>query len=321
MKLNILFFILTALSLNLSQAADKPLIRLGVMASGTLAWELAAMKNQGLPDSGEFTLETVSLANQQAGKVALQSGSVDMIVSDWIWVSSMRAQEADYTFYPFSNASGGLLVPADSPIKTLADLKGKKLGIAGGELDKNWLLLQALGLQQGLDLNKSLEKVYGAPPLLNQQFAERRIDALLTYWQFATRLEAQGYKQLLTGEDIIRQLGITESVPSLGYVFKTSWGNRNKTALQHFLKTAQTARDTLCSDDEAWQKISGLTETTTPAEQQLLRTRYCQGRIGQWGAANRNAAENIYQLLHKLGDNKLTGKNPNLQTGTFWSFD
>lgn len=321
MNLKNLLFIFTALCSGMSVASEKTTIRLGVMASGTLAWELAAMKNEGLLENSDFAVETLALANQQAGKVALQSGSVDMIVSDWIWVSSMRAEGADYTFYPYSNSSGGLLVPANSNIKTLADLKGKKLGIAGGELDKNWLLLQTLGKQQGLDLNQALEKVYGAPPLLNQQFESKRIDALLTYWQFASRLEAQGYRQLLSGEDIIRQLGINETLPSLGYVFKQGWGDQHKAALQSFLKTTHIARDKLCSADDAWQKIAKLTETDDPATQQQLRKRYCQGRVEHWGDANKQAAERIYGLLHQLGDNKLTGKAAQLQAGTFWSAD
>lgn len=318
MNPTILLLICFTLFSKLGISAETPTIRLGVMTSGTLAWELAAMKNEGLLENARFTLETVAITNQQAGKVALQAGSVDMIVSDWIWTSSMRAAGNDYTFHPYADTSGGLLVPANSPIKTLADLKGKKLGVAGGELDKNWLLLQALSQQQGIDLNSSLEKVYGAPPLLNQQLASQRIDALLTYWQFAARLEAQGYRQLLSGEDIVRQLGITESVPSLGYVFKQSWGDHYKPALQQFLKTAQAARDKLCNSDQSWQKIANLTETDDAGTQQQLRTRYCQGRVERWGEAEQKAAEKIYQMLHQLGDNKLTGKIEQLQPGTFW---
>lgn len=321
MTVKSLIFICATLFLNPGMAAEKPLFRLGVMASGTLAWELAAMKQQGLLDNNDFAIETINLANQQAGKIALQSAGADIIISDWIWVSSMRAEGGDLSFYPYSNSSGGLLVAENSRIKTLADLKGKKLGIAGGELDKNWLLLQALGLQQGLSLNTDLEKIYAAPPLLNQQISEQRIDALLTYWQFAARLEAKGYRQLLSGEDIIRQLGITESVPSLGYVFKSSWAQQHKAALQNFLKAAETAKDSLCNDDSAWQNIVKLTETEDTATQQQLRNRYCQGRVKVWGSANQKAAAQIYELLHQLGDNKLTGKHPHLATGTFWAFD
>ncbi|MCQ8104970.1 ABC transporter substrate-binding protein [Methylomonas sp. SURF-2] len=321
MTSKILLFAFFTLFSNLASGAEPTSIRLGVLASGTLAWELAAMRNQNLLENAGFKLETVELANQQAGKVALQAGSVDMIVSDWIWVSAMRAQGGDFTFYPYSTSAGGLLVAADSGIKTLADLQGKKLGIAGGELDKNWSLLQALGLQHGLDLNKSVEKVYAAPPLLNQQLSSGRIDALLTYWQFAARLEARGYRQLLSGEDIIRQLGITEAVPSLGYVFRRNWADQHRADLQQFMQAAQTAKRSLCDSDNAWRQIANLTETDDTNTQNQLRNRYCQGHIKQWGDAGHKAAEQIYRLLHQLSDNKLTGKSEQLQPGTFWSAD
>ncbi len=94
--------------------------------------------------TSDFQIEKVELANPEAGKIALQAGAVDMIVTDWIWVSRMRSEGKDFTFYPYSTASGSLMVPEKSAIRSLADLKGKRLGIAGGELDKNWLLLQAL---------------------------------------------------------------------------------------------------------------------------------------------------------------------------------
>ena len=91
-----------------------------------------------------------------------------------------------------------------SPIHSIKDLKGKRLGIAGGELDKNWLLLQALAQKEHLDLNASVEKTFGAPPLINEQIKQNRVDAVLNYWHFAARLEAQGYRQIIDGRGILK---------------------------------------------------------------------------------------------------------------------
>ena len=310
--------LLFAVSLNLA-ASDKDLIRIGAMASGTLAWELQAMKDQGLLDKASFNLEIIPLANQQAGKVALQANSVDIIISDWIWVSSMRSEGIPFTFTAYSNSAGGLLVASNSEIKALKDLKGKKLGIAGGELDKNWLLLQVLASQQGLDLAESVEKVFGAPPLLEQQLKAGRIDAILTYWQFAARLETEGYQQLLSGEEIIRQLGILETVPSLGYVFRENWAEQHQAGLQDFLQLATKARNTLCTDQDAWQKIVHLTDSHEPATQQKIRDRYCEGRVDNWSAKNQAAASQIFSWLNAISQNKLGGKSNQLQAGSFWS--
>ncbi len=318
MKFRVFLLIITFLSISPSFATEKPLIRLGVLAFGTVNWEIAALKNETLLETAGFELQIQKLANPQAGKIALQSGSVDMIVADWVWVSRLRAQGEDFTFYPYSNTSGALIVPIDSDIKTLNDLQDKKLGIAGGELDKNWLLLQAAAQQQSLDIKEKVTEVYAAPPLLSQQLLTGRIDAVMTYWHFAARLESQGYRTLLTGKDLLKKLEINEIVPRLGYVFRESWANKHKQTVNQFLKTTAIAKDKLCESDVVWQKIIPLTKADNMAIQNKLRKRYCEGRVKQWDKAEKLAAEKIYQLLRKLSKNKLTGNAKKLQQGTFW---
>ncbi len=302
-----------------SFSAEKPTLRIAVLAFGTVNWELATLKNQQLLADADFQLDIQHVASPQAGKIALQSGAVDMIVSDWIWVSRLRSTGSDYTFYPYSTTSGALIVPQNSPIKSLADLQNKKLGIAGGELDKNWLLLQALAQKKNqLDLNTSVEKVYGAPPLLNQQLLHGRVDAVINYWHFAARLEAKGYKQLINGKTILKQLGIKAEVPTLGYVFHHGWGVKNPKIISQFLAVTQHAKNQLCESDKVWQAIVPLTKAKDKATENILRERYCAGRIKQWGETEQQAAAKIYQLLRKLSDNKLTGHSETIQPGTFW---
>ena len=318
MKFNVFFIGFCLLVSGNGFAAEKTTLRIGVQAAGTLAWELAAL--QGDPQKpSDFQLEIQSVANAEAGKIALQSGAVDMIVSDWIWVSSLRATGADFTFYPYSNTSGALVVPENSPIHTIKDLKGKRLGIAGGELDKNWLLLQALAQKEQLDLNASVEKTFGAPPLINEQIKQDRVDAVLTYWHFAARLEAQGFRQIIDGKGILTGLGIAENVPSIGYVFKQSWAAQHKSVLNSFFDAAKQAKKRLCTSDTAWQKIIPLTQAEDAPTQAKLRQRYCEGGIEQWGEKEQQAAVRIYTMLRALSDNRLTGASETLQPGTFWS--
>ncbi|MCK5871613.1 MAG: ABC transporter substrate-binding protein [Methylococcales bacterium] len=320
MKIKIFLFVFSILYFSNLFSAEKINIRLGVLAFGTVNWELVALKNEALLETAPFTLSIQKLANPQAGKIALQSGSVDMIVSDWVWVSRLRTQGEDFTFYPYSTTAGALMVPNKSPIKNLQDLQGKKLGIAGGELDKNWLLLQALAQQKSFDINNLITKVYAAPPLLTHQLLNQNVDAIITYWHFAAYLEAQGYRQLLDGKKLLKQLGIQQTVPTLGYVFRQSWAKQHPQVLNSFLTLTAKAKHKLCTLDSAWDKIRPLTNAKDVNTQKTLRSRYCAGQITQWGAEEKQAAEKIYQLLRTLSHNKLTGNSKHLQTGTFWRF-
>ncbi|MDD5460655.1 MAG: ABC transporter substrate-binding protein [Methylococcales bacterium] len=318
MKLNFLLIgLLLSVTYN-SFSAEKTVIRIGVQAFGTLEWELSALQDDPATKSADFQLDIQYVANAEAGKIALQSDAVDIIISDWIWVSSLRATGADFTFYPYSNNSGALVVAEKSPIHSIKDLKGKRLGIAGGELDKNWLLLQALAQKEQLDLNASVQKTFGAPPLINEQIKQNRVDAVLNYWHFAARLEAQGYRQIIDGRGILKGLGIAENVPGIGYVFKQSWAANHKQALNSFFKAGKQAKNQLCSSDAVWQKILPLTKTDDLATQNLLRQRYCEGGVEHWGVQEQQAADRIYSMLRNLSHNRLTGQSESLQSGTFW---
>ncbi len=322
MLFKLFLFTLFILFSNQSFSAEKTTIRLAVLSFGTVNWELNTLKNQQLIENADFALEIHPVANPQAGKIALQSGSVDMIVSDWVWVSRQRSTGSDLTFYPYSTTSGALVVPENSPVNAINDLRGKKLGIAGGELDKNWLLLQALAQHQNqLDLDSSVEKVFGAPPLLNQQIIRNRIDAIINYWHYAAKLETQGYRQLINGKEILQKLGIKEQVPTLGYVFNRQWASQNKTAVNAFLKSTRSAKNQLCESDSVWQKVIPLTKAKDKATQNLLRKRYCNGRVIQWGKNEQQAAGRIYTLLRAHSNNKLTGHSVALQQNTFWTID
>src|SRR5207245_11032704 len=122
-------------------AADR--IRVAVQRTGTLAWEIDVIKRHSLDRKADLAIETIELASTEAGKIALRGGSADLMLSDWLWVARERSLGDGLVFYPSSTTLGAVMAPAQSPIREVADLKGRKLAVAGGPLDKSWLLLQA----------------------------------------------------------------------------------------------------------------------------------------------------------------------------------
>lgn len=295
-----------------SPARAAPVIRVGTLRFGSVGWELDVMRAHNL---SPVAVEPVEFAAGQATQVALQAGRVDMTVQDWLWVSRQRATGADWTLSPTSSALGAVMVPDGSPITDLADLRGKRLGIAGSPLDKSWLILRAYAGPM-LDLEHETEKSFGPPPLLMEQLRAGRLDAMLTYWPFAARAEAAGMRRLLAMEDAVTGLGIAPGVPFVGWVFSDAFAAREPGAVEGFIAAAAQARQVLATSGAEWDRIAPLTGASGPAELARLRDWYRHGTPPAW---NVPATAQLYDVLAGIGGQALVGPAAHLAPGTFYA--
>ena len=300
-------------------AASSLAIRVGVLRFGTVSWEVDVIRHHGLDAAAGIAVQPVEVAAAQAAQVSLQAGQVDAIVVDWLWVARQRATGADWSFVPFSDAVGALIVPANSPVRDVPDLAGHALGIAGSPLDKSWLILRAYASQRyGIDLNAVANKSFGPPPLLAEQMNAGRLDGLLTYWQFAAKAEAAGARRILAVEDAVAALGVTASVPFIGYTFSQRWAEQNKAVIDGFISASRQARHILATSDTEWLRIRPLTGAADAGELERLRDWYRHGIPHHWGEPERKAAGQLFDLLASIGGPDLVGPVSAIPAGTFW---
>jgi NitT/TauT family transport system substrate-binding protein len=294
-------------------------VKIGVLKFGTVSWELDVIKHHGLDKAAGLDLEVLELANNQATAVALQAGEVDVIVTDWLWVTRQRADGARFTFVPYSTSVGSLMVPADSPIRDLKDLSGKRLGIAGGPVDKSWLVIRAVATQKdGIDLDSAVEKIFGAPPLLNEQIQIGEIDAVINNWNFVAQLEAKGYRKVIGAEQAAKDLGIESDVPLLGYVFDEDWAAGHKADMLALVEASRQAKEILKTSDEEWERLRPMMRASDDASFAALRDGFRAGIPNSWGDAEREDAARLFAIMARLGGEELIGKSAALQPGTFW---
>ncbi|HLH98780.1 MAG TPA: ABC transporter substrate-binding protein [Xanthobacteraceae bacterium] len=297
-------------------AADR--IRLVAQRTGSLAWELDVIRAYGLDKKANLDIETLELASTEAGKVALRGGSADVIVSDWTWVARERALGDGLVYYPYLSTLGAVMAPANSPIKDVADLKGKKLGVAGGPIDKSWLLLQALGLRAGIDLKKEATIVYGAPPLLSEKALQGETDATLTFWNFCADLEGKGQKRAIRMDEVLRSLGASGPVAMLGYVFDGGWAARNRATLDRFLAASREAKEILAGSDAEWQRLGSRIGVNDAATLALYRQRYSEGIPRRHIDDEEADARALYRILADIGGPELVGPGRELDAGSFY---
>ena len=302
-----------------AQASATERLRVATQKTGTFAWELEIIHAAGLDRQLDLNIETTELASTEAGKIALRGGSADLIVTDWLWVGRERALGDNLVFYPYSSSLGAVMAPAGSNIKGIPDLVGRKIGVAGGPLDKSWLLLQALARRSGVDLKNQAQIAYGAPPLMTQKALQGETDATLTFWNFCAELEAKGMSRVVAMEDVVKQLGAKGPVAMVGYVFDGGWAQHNRTLLDHFLVATQQAKKILANSPAEWQRLAPRIGVSSADALEIYRWRYLEGIPRRPITDEAADAQALYHVLAEIGGADLVGPAPALDPGTFYS--
>ncbi|MGK7755744.1 MULTISPECIES: ABC transporter substrate-binding protein [unclassified Roseovarius] len=298
-------------------AQEPPTIRAATLKIGTVNWELQTIVDEGLDAKHGFTLEIQPYADNSATRIAVEGGEADMAVADWIWVARQRAAGKPYVFLPYSRAVGGVVVPADSTADTLADLSGQKLGIAGGPLDKSWLILRAYAQQaHDLDLEAETEQVFGAPPLIFRTALDGGLAGAINYWHYLAKMKAAGMRELISVETAARELGLDPETPLLGYYFKEEFLSENPDLAQSFFEASREAKALLMSSDEIWRDLRPMMDADSDAEFEQLRTDWIAG-IPARKPIDTDAAQAFLSLMHDLGGADLVGQADTLPDGLF----
>ena len=261
-----------------AQAQELPVLTLSVLQFGTPHWELEHLKRQQLDRANGFELRVRLVADVPASRLALSSGSADGAVSDLLWAQARFEAGAAYRYLPFSAQIGEVLVPTGSAIRQLADLRGKRLGVAGGPDGLGWRLLQQAAVRQGIDLAREAQVQYAAPPLLGQALRRGQLDALLTFWHFSARMRGEGGVQSAFGlADLMKSFELDTHLPVLGYLFPEPWAQSHEDLLQRFARALRQTKNELAREPEHWQALRPLMRAESDAVFAALRGSFVEG--------------------------------------------
>lgn len=309
----------SSIGLPLRATAASNALHVAQLKFGSVSWLLKTVVDNKLAEKAGVDLKITNVPINSAGQIGLMSKSFDMVVSDWPWAMVQRSRGLPMKFAPYSSALGALMVPKDSPVKTLADLEGKKIGVAGSAIDKSWLLLRAYARKTlGKDLKDIVTPVFGAPPLIQQQLRVGRVDAALNFWTFSAKLSGSGYQTVLTVADLLKELGIEPPPPLVGFVWNQDVVSGREQAIEKFFGAIKDANGLLASNDEVWENIRPKMRAKTEGEFDALKAYYRAGIPNGWSADETVSAEKLLNLLAELGDRRLSDKKTKFYSDLFY---
>jgi sulfonate transport system substrate-binding protein len=184
--------------------ADGQKLRIGVQKYGTLiVLQARASLEQRLAPAG-VAVEWIEFPGGPQLLEALAAGSLDFGTTGEappVFAQAAGAPLLYVAVEPPAPAGEAILVPKDSPIRTLADLKGKRIALNKGS-NVHYLLVQALD-KAGLQPN-DIRSVYLAPADARAAFERGSVDAWVIWDPFlAAAQDATGARVLADGAGLV----------------------------------------------------------------------------------------------------------------------
>lgn len=261
-------------------------LRVALEAGGTLTWELHVVHRLGLDRVYGLDLEATRYATKAAAETALRGGEADVKVDDWLFVTRARDQGVPVQAVDaFSRAVGGVVVKRGTPLWSVADLRGRRIGVTS-LADKSYVILRAVAVTQfGFDPQRESQVLTAAPPLLDRLLERGDVDAIVQYWQFIPRLISTGqFRELTSVHALLRRLVPRANLPFLVVVATDDAVRTRPGQVTAFLRAVRDAKSRLASTPALWSELSGagLLGAPDPAVIPALMARYRAGLPGPW---------------------------------------
>ena len=190
---------------------------------------------------------------------------------------------------PITNGQG-ILVPKDSPIRSLADLKGKRIGFTKGSSAHNVVLL---ALKKAGLTYSDITPVYLSPPDAGPAFAQGSIDAW-SIWDpyFAIGELKQNGRVLVNASEV----GRTNSF----YIANREFAQRNALILKQIIEvTSATARWAEDHRGDVAQSLSAV--TGIPLDIQTIAANRSSFVVGPVTDEIVSTQQDVADRFHQLG--------------------
>ncbi len=233
-------------------------VRMAIVPGSQTLWRYLAAKNEELFKPLGYDVEFRNMTDEAAQRTAFLTGDIDVMTANVPVVPSLKEQAGPVQFFlPFAWAQEGYLwfVKKDSPIQTVADMKGKKVACFDlnhpGQAYWRALLLENYGLRLEKDFDLIISNNPGQAVDVGQ--AEVGITAS---WDWAKRKETGNYRAISTVADEWKKV-VKDDVQIIlgGALAKTEWIQKNKKFVDDYIKIAYEALKVYKTNKEAFMKV------------------------------------------------------------------
>jgi NitT/TauT family transport system substrate-binding protein len=247
--------------------AQEPVpVRIGVIASGGQTEVPYAVQKYALDKKYGIALQEVDLSAPGQQYVRFRTGDIDF--APGTFVDLMRQRKAGIALQSFHSAqryNNYIVVKPSSPIRSFADIKGKRMGEFGTTF-LDWLILRAAGKKAyGFDVETESELVQGSPPLLNQFLAKGEVDAMLQFSTLTLGAIKAGEQRLIVDvPGLMRRAGFVPDCFNSHWLITEKWNAAHPGDVRRLAQMVDEAYVKLRTDDSLWPVLGERIGFTDP---------------------------------------------------------
>ncbi|WP_176953629.1 ABC transporter substrate-binding protein [Streptomyces indicus] len=247
---------------------EKRTLTVGTMpVADTAPFELA--RSKGLFAKEGLTVRTQTLSGGAESISRLKAGALDVSFGNYVsfmLADTNKAIDVRIVADAFQSAPGthALLVKQDSPIKSLADLKGKRIGV-NTKRNISALLVKAAAKEAGVALDDDKAFAEVDMPNMGTALKSGSVDAVQAVEPFVTQITASG-----TGR-VLRDLGAepTKDFPIAGYGTTAEFAEKHPKTVAAFQRALAAAQAMAEDRSLVEQTLPSYTKITAPVAKEI----------------------------------------------------
>jgi NitT/TauT family transport system substrate-binding protein len=291
-----------------SDKGDGGVVRILTFPSGN-DYPVWAISKLGLDKKYGFEEQMVPTTPGGATLTAFRSGAVDGGNLNWLELARLRTNHDAITgVTPFLQLPNLYVVPADSPIKTIDDLKGKKIG-THSRFAPEWIVYIANAKATAhYDPREAAEIHEAGPGLLLGLLDQKQIDASLLFYNLGMPAIATGrYRVLFASRDLLPGVGLRKDATLSTWAFRDDYIKSHAANVRAFVRAYQEAVGYLQSHDDIWPEMLARQDIHDPKVIELMRDWSRTVTLTKFPEGVNDDTRKMFDVFYSIGGKEALG--------------
>jgi NitT/TauT family transport system substrate-binding protein len=285
-----------------SDQAKTRTFRLGLIP-GAQSFVDFVMQGHGILSQFELQAEKLELLSPANLHLMIAERQVDIGFAGFTTMATARNEGKDLiVIHGVFSPVNMVFVRKDSPIRSLRDLKGRKLGVFGGPGSTTFVFLAVLAKKwNGIDLFKEAELVTAPAPALIELLGKKEIDAALLGTTESIQMYAQQrYRVLVDLSDEYKAHQGGRAPAHVTIATSEQFARTSPDIVRDYLKAYEATIVYIKAHPEVWDEYAKSINVSDPGEAKLLQEKMLPNIVDKWDADQIAVQKDYLNLVHEI---------------------